>query len=296
MKYVNALSLIFFLVNNPCFSQGYKPILADSCTWYFTNHYFGFDSDGYYVSKDTVLAGNSYKILDGFHFNGNAFLREDTVSRKFYYRQIGGFRANQDILIYDFSLAVGDSMLLFNPNTPVDDSVGYFTLDSIATRTIKSGTTRMFYLSGPKDGTGMKARAEWMEGVGSTLLINSGGAVGDLYNQGELTCFFRGNEHVYESALSAEFGFCDINTVGVDEQAERFEPIAYPNPFGDRIFIRAGSGHIRLQLYSVFGELILDKVINAEQEVVDVSDLKTGTYVALFVSGHKTSRRIMIKK
>ena len=289
--------LAMLLLSQITYSQAYKPILTDSCTWYTTNYFFGYTTDPYFTSTDTIIGNNTYKILDGFHFNNNAFLREDTASRKVYYYQTKGFRANQDILIYDFSLQVGDSMLLFNPNTPVMDSVGYFTLDSIVMKVIKSGSARMFYLSGPKNNLGVKAKAEWIEGVGSTFMINSGGAAGDLNNYGELTCFFQDEQHVYESELSADFGSCSVETVGISEEEDNDWIKILPNPITDWLDIQGSNELRRVKLYSLTGEIILDKSLTDKHEVIDVINLNSGYYMAIIIDNkNNVSRNILLKK
>ena len=129
-------------------AQSYRPILGDSSIWYAVDEHQGvYNGYFYYANEDTVIDNKTYTFLDGFHFNKNVYLREDTINRKFYYRQKRGFKANEDVLLYDFSLNAGDSMLLFNPNTTLPDSAGYFTLDSISSINLLDGNHRSFYLS-----------------------------------------------------------------------------------------------------------------------------------------------------
>ncbi|MEQ8325499.1 MAG: T9SS type A sorting domain-containing protein [Vicingaceae bacterium] len=270
------------------FSQSYTPILSDSSSWYFTNEFFGYRTDHYWASIDTVIDSKNYKVLDGFHFNRNAFVREDTTAQRFYYRQTKNFRANQDVLIFDFKLQVGDSMILYNPNVGgFSDSAGMFTLDSISTIQVLAGNRKIYYLHGPN-----AMRAEWIGGIGSTYMLNSGGAAGDISNGGELTCFFQSNQHIYQSAVGLDFGACDIQTVGI-KQNENVEFKIAPNPVQRFISLHpAPPGPVRWTIRDLSGKVVKQKT--ASENALWVADLSKGVYLVEYEINKTNYRQLLV--
>jgi hypothetical protein len=77
----------------------------------------------------------SNKILTGF-------LREDTVTKKVYYKN----HSAPEILLYDFNLNVNDSILLNFPTNNSFTGTGYYKVDSIKTKTELGGQRKHFYL------------------------------------------------------------------------------------------------------------------------------------------------------
>jgi hypothetical protein len=75
----------------------------------------------------------SFKTLAGY-------LREDTVTRKVYYRLN---TTSSDELLYDFSLNVNDSVYLSFTNSPSNS--GYYRIDSIVTKNVNVGPRKHFY-------------------------------------------------------------------------------------------------------------------------------------------------------
>jgi|GEM_PF-5065020 len=107
---------------------GYKPMLEEGKKWQMMEYQYvgcfgledpAFDSIysisvSYTVMGDTLISGTSYKILktespSSFEFpEGDIFLREDTAEQKVYQWLYPLFFTNNDTLIYDFKLSVGE--------------------------------------------------------------------------------------------------------------------------------------------------------------------------------------------
>lgn len=262
---------------NKISAQVYNKMLGDSTDWFIVNYYNGYNTDHYFAADDTMILGISYKILDGFHFNRHVFLREDTVGKKIYYRQIAGFKANQDILLYNFNLQPGDSMLLFNPNSTINDSVGYFILDSIATFPVLTGTTRKFYLS-KSDGSDY---AVWLEGIGSLSLINSSSGKDDAVEGSGLSCYFHDGQHVYQSDLALSFNSCLIQTVGISNSPDQNNFRVFPNPVYDQLnIILPGYIENGYLILSDFTGSVVQKVniLNQNSLCLDMIPLSAGIY------------------
>ena len=165
MKKIYFLFLLFLLLNQKIFSQHYYPLLDSAINhWRFTENYlpvrvaqptaiFNCDYNSYPPKElstigDTILNAKHYKILIATAFSSDCifgYLREDTAARKVYFQDVLNA---PEILVYDFSMQVGDSMYIHFYN----QSSGYFTdgnytLDSIKNVTMSAGTRRAFYLN-----------------------------------------------------------------------------------------------------------------------------------------------------
>ena len=69
--------MIFYVVtglNSVLHGQDYKPLLDNTNEWHVTNCYFGCLTDVYFTDGDTLVEGNNYKVLDGFHYISRSFL------------------------------------------------------------------------------------------------------------------------------------------------------------------------------------------------------------------------------
>lgn len=275
--------------------QKYTVMLGDTSLWNLTAFHFGYQNDSYYAAGDTAISGMDYKFLNGFHFMRNAMLREDTAGRKIYYWQKNGFRAGQDILLYDFSLSEGDSMLLYNPNTPLADSAGYFVLDSIREINVLNGKRRKFHLS---QLGGMK-KAEWIEGIGSTGLLTASASMAALPSGPELACFHLDKVHVYASDLATSFASCEFQTVGNMEEANLPEVQVFPNPASDFVIIRkpGGSAIQDVSLVDLTGRQA-DITIrgNGSELRIDLGQLHRGLYFLRVKTDLKTITTILLRQ
>jgi hypothetical protein len=123
-----------------------------------------------YTTQDTVINSMTYKVVESTaDLNPNAclvgFIREDTSARKVYF--IDNLM-NPEILLYDFSMTVGDTI----PLSFIQDwhfTSGTFTLDSIRTVHIRAGYRRIFYLN--NHAVPFSPTMPWIESVG--CLVNA---------------------------------------------------------------------------------------------------------------------------
>ncbi|MFN2394275.1 MAG: T9SS type A sorting domain-containing protein [Bacteroidales bacterium] len=67
----------------------------------------------------------------------------------------------------------------------------------------------------------------------------------------------------------------------------------YPNPASNKFFIDlpSGSGEMHLRLYDISGKLLFSKTTKAQQEVVDIENLKSGVYFVEIISNDYTVRK-----
>lgn len=185
MKKISLLLLVLFLsckIN----AQVYYPMLDSvSNTWYFVSNivpvsppesvpvnclYAQFplaDSFIYSTQGDTVISGNTYKILIESDYLGSSqtctygYIREDTSARKIFF--IDNIFTPEELL-YDFSMQVGDSInLSFYQGFGIYTS-GIFTLDSITTINIPAGMRNLYHLYNHSQP--FSPPLQWIEGVG----------------------------------------------------------------------------------------------------------------------------------
>ncbi len=185
---------------SPMLAQDYIPLLDGLNEWHVTNCYYGCSTDVYYTDGDTIVGGKNYKILNGYHYISRTFLlREDVASKKVY---LNLFLSNsqQEYLLYDFSLNVGDSIDIKNPITPFPTDAGYYKVDSIVMKPVaNSRSARHFYLSPTPSNTVNSDPATWVEGGGSLSIITAPGGYPDINGAGHLSCSFRNTELFYSN-------------------------------------------------------------------------------------------------
>src|SRR5690606_14334328 len=182
------------------FAQSYVPLIDQLNEWQFTTCNFGCITDVYFTDGDTVVNGKTYKVLDGYHYiNRNLLLRENTAEKKVYLT-ITEPQYIEDVLLYDFSLEVGDTIEMLNPITPFPPNGGYFLLDSIKLLPLADGNPyRHFYFSPTPSNSISVHNAIWVEGVGSLSLINAPGGHPNINEVGHLSCSFNNMELRYSN-------------------------------------------------------------------------------------------------
>lgn len=199
------LFFAFFLFGVSAFSQDYTPLLDNVNEWHFTTCYSGCLTDVYYTDGDTLVDGKNYKILDGFHYISRTFLlREEVANKRVFLNKVAPGH-NEEFLLYDFSLQVGDIFNMFNPVSPFPEDGGFFEVDSIVERPLADGNQyRHFYFSPAPGNTISFDNAIWIEGVGSLSMINAPGGKPDINGVGHLSCFFKNTEIFYSNLDSID--------------------------------------------------------------------------------------------
>jgi hypothetical protein len=156
------ISMFIFLFFHDGFSQSYHRLIRDNTFWDVLHRdgseicmYSGGNS--YFFQGDTMIQSMkyekvlSYKItnlipgpfcppfaIDPSVITTNAFLREDTISKKVYI-----FYQDSDMLLYDFSLSAGDTLTSFFAGQGLD-----LVVDSIQNLILLDGSVRqVFYLN-----------------------------------------------------------------------------------------------------------------------------------------------------
>ena len=317
----------------------YHPI-TDGCTWSVSN-------EKYMTAGDTVLDGKTYLKLyrqvgvQPFEFDLEdaeyfAAIRNDSVGKKVYaylpagtlIRDLIDYSVIQtdtamDVLIYDFSLNIGDTIIYYAlgdivvktvvvrteaVNIPVGWS-GYSSVshqynesDTIVTLSDNSYRKQMFL-------HGLTYNAKeyvWIEGVGSIRGFDEGTQISlSDYGYGILLCFADSSGAAYQSGFDFddEPDDCFNNGFGGDvQEREMLDIRIYPNPADDVLFIelRGGAGIANIGLYDLQGRAVGTRFIasaTGASATVNMRDIPAGVYVLRVTDADgKEYHRKIVKK
>ena len=271
-------------------AQDYEPIIQEGNEWHTLDVIVnpGFPPNHHYstlvhwISDDTLVDGVRYtKVLETRNGEGTprlaTLLREEDC--KVWKRE-----SATDILIYDFTAQVGDT-LRFGDFHEFD----YFVVDSISIEQIGGRDRRKFWFGLEYDITGEPVAIEtWTEGIGSDMgLLFSGWyyVTGGYYRA---LCFHQNGELLWQNEY---YGTCMIDAV-----EEEVAPVVsvYPNPASETVRIE-GIEPTEMQIYNELGQLV-KRVRNSNE--INVADLAEGVYFLRItdVNGTMKTKRIMVTK
>lgn len=269
----------------------YKPLVTANKEWLIkTCESGGCLYDYYFFSEDTVINSLTYKPLDGYHYNENFFIREDISSRQvFIMVQSGPFP--QEYLVYDFGKSVGDSVYLENPVSPAMNYPGWYFVDSVVSRAFEQIPRRVFYLHA-KDSQTPYQYTSWIEGVGSTALINTPVATGDTASLSSLLCVSENGSKIYSRYPNDT---CYSNpTFGTDDVAIDDRVECYFDNTNKVIHWKEVLLPSKISVYKLTGQLAF--AYDVEESEGEVStDLNSGVYIMVVVQNEKIlSQKILV--
>ncbi len=271
------LFIIAFVSGFGLFGQSYNPILGSINEWQFTTCNFGCITDIYFTDGDTVVNSKTYKILDGYHYiNRNLLLRENEIEKKVYLT-ITEPQFIEDLLLYDFSLKVGDTIEMLNPITPFPLNGGYFILDSINTLPLTDGNPyQHFYFTPTPSNTISIYNVVWIEGVGSLSLINAPGGNPDINGVGHLSCSFKNMELRYSNLDSIKSCIPVHLSIG-DYLSVKNEIQLFAQSEKNRFILTPAESVQKIRVFDLSGKQI-KSIAGSGQEILslDLSELKSG--------------------
>jgi hypothetical protein len=278
MKALRFLSIILFGL--PLLAVSQMPLLDESRLWSmvnvncqpwgnaYTSHYLK-------IGGDTLINGIEYKKLD---YSANesqtdwidygGYIRE-TQDGKVYYTRLGF----DEGLIYDFSAALGDTVVVLNVELlPEPLEMVVILEDSIL---LEDGWHRMLVLE-DEDYPGEET---WIEGVGSlsglvkSCLSAFGSACGDY----DLLCSSDNGVDIY---INPEYPTCWYVSTRIDNNLSLEELKVYPNPVRniltiDGEFLRTGETY-EFQLTDIAGRVVINERQSLPQ--IDLGNLQKGIY------------------
>ncbi|WP_395045424.1 T9SS type A sorting domain-containing protein [Flavobacterium sp.] len=286
-KLLFRIIFLTFLIQKS-FSQTYFPMLNNS-SWII-----GFSSlDGpQFVSieqgVDFVIGSFTYKKFIDVDFQTEIYIREDIATKRVY-RRIN----NSDVLMCDFSLQVGSTILLGNGNL--------YTVNHISSVNVNGGQRREFNLTDP---TSTLSSAEtWIEGVGNVQhpLRPSYELTGEPgYN---INCSYQNNVNVYNIGLALGLSpiICPAPTLITENynlKNQKFK--IYPNPFSTetRLILEDGLYNVSFEIYNLLGEKVKQiENLDSNEVTIKSENLVDGIYLFVLKQNEKVveTKKIVIQ-
>jgi hypothetical protein len=278
------------------FSQPFITIPVDSTSVWrvFTYDYDGsitFNSDiKYYIDGDTIINQMSYSKLysSGIRkLNGNpnpysALLHgglRNSNKQVFYY----SVTDNQETLLFDFSLNVGDTL----PVTFINDNG--FIITSIDSVLVGDQYRKRFNLTNP---TWIDFYSTWIvEGVGHEF-----GLIETMFEYpgkgSRLLCYAEDYIPVFPEGV-----ICDLN-LGSDENLLPQQVLQiYPNPAMDRLIVKtAWSGNSIIQIINLDGKILLETQLDKALTGISTENLTPGIYLIRIIGSKGVATNKFIKK
>ena len=278
-------SLIIFIFSR---AQDYHPLVDTNKVWSTAHFYFPWyptNSDFIKFQGDTTINGIVYKQVwkcndtTQTSWTQYGYIREDNDKRVWYLSWSGGASNN---LIYDFSVAAGDTVYLF-----YDPMGSFLVVDSTDTFTLLTGESRKRINLSCHFGEESFGNDTWIEGMGSLYgALQSGNCllVGD---NPQLICFTENDTLKY---FNDNFYQCYVVT-GINDLETNKETLEiFPNPSGGVITILLSdpsSMPVSIVFYDPAGRKILDKEIKGPRTTIDLKGFTCSSFVFYQVIGSK---------
>ncbi len=266
---------------------------------------------------DTLILGNSYKKIKEYWmptFNYQAFVREDTATKKVWYILKD---STTEKILYDFSLQQGDSIYLWFNNYSSYLKKGWYHVDSVKAISIQAGNRKILFLTNPNNPPFTNNQSpilQWIEGVGSTIsplypILNWNYNYPYWFNcsdySHDVTCSFLNgirqyHNTCYDSYLSTQYmswivDSCTFEILsGVKENKSFISNFGFsPNPSQNitTVYFELNkSSEIYLSISNVLGmkvrEIGLGNLPSGKHAIPLQSDISAGVYFLTISSGN----------
>jgi hypothetical protein len=274
MKYICTLLLLFPFILP---AQTYYPFPTDSAEWSVEHGYYGFPGAicshtvHYGIIGDTLISGNTYsKIYENNYWNGNMdttfnpstanyflAMREDAF-KKIWVRRPSD---TADVILYDFSLNVGDTFC-FDYAMPGVCS----TVDAIDSVMVDGSYRRTITITASETQI-------WMVGIGNMWGLFDIMYTGNIYTH--IRCHSQNGSLIYAYPGWTTECHCD-NSASIDENMRGSFSVS-PNPFHDKIEIESAEMIEEIIIFDLAGKLVL-RIDKPLTNTIDLGDLENGMF------------------
>ena len=266
-------------------AQEYVPMIQEGNEWCTLEAIVCKDTEGHYNTLVNWLSGDTLinevrftKVMETLNGEGSpyqvALLREEDG------KVCETYNGNSEILLYDFTANVGDSLVCGYGD--------YFVLDSISIEQIGGVDRKKFWFGLEYDFTGEPYAMEtWIEGIGSDLGLLYCGSYYFCGGYYRALCFHQDGELIWQNP---EYDACVITSV---EEINDKVISVYPNPAMETVTIN-GVEASEVQVYNALGQLV--KTVRNSNEV-SLEGLVQGVYLLriLDVKGKVYTNKITIR-
>lgn len=276
LRWISSM-LLFYTLNFT--AQEYHQLLDHESEWHLTSCSSNCINDVYYTDGDTSYNSNNYKILNGYHYTSRTFWLREDVSEKHIFLSYDNGKSRTEVLLYDFSLEIGDTILLSNPITPFPLNGGFYQVDSIVHQVLLDNTNRKFFYFSPTfSNVSSDELPVWVEGIGGLTLINGPGGSPDVNRVGKISCYFNDGLLTYSQLDSLDR--CTFKYVTGLSDVQIHSSSIYPTIFERILTLEDVSDVSEVVIYSLMGEEVFRRKLNHQQhENLELSHFENGLYV-----------------
>lgn len=248
------LILIFLVLINKQYCIGQDSADRNE-TWTIASIGMGnyIENKTYSTLQDTIINLDTFKTI--YRTNDSIFNIDDSEyycsyrieNRKWYFIPKG---KNDEFLLYDFNLGVGDTVLINNPWFIGEKELIAFEIDSINLNDSYHKRIAIGYYHEPSGNPFIIEH--WIERLGSTKgLFYSGFTTMDAGYQ--LLCYHQNNNLIYLNSPSNSCGFI---TTGLNQKNVDKEIKTYPNPASNTLYIENKMGFNKATIFDISGKTI----------------------------------------
>jgi hypothetical protein len=290
------LLLLFLPVFISAQSNTYHPIPESGIIWVQSNWiatppFLIHDDQNLFISGDTTAGEYTYHKL---YTNGHRYAALHPGDEYYYNRYFGAFRNDtenkkvwflsqgEDVLAYDFDLAVGDTL----PESNITNQM-LIIVDSIDSVLVGLNYHKRFLL---KTNNGA-IFASLIEGIGSTC--GAFAMIQPVFESGnDLWCVRLFNDIIW----NYDNEFSCLLMVGIEEPEPLKEVVIYPNPSNGLFYLRSSSETDRAEVFNSLGKQIL--ILKDKNLPINLSDQPDGVYLVKLFNKENETRisRIVLKK
>jgi len=278
-------STLFSIIAISAFGQDYYPLIQENNTWNVLSVAgFIFDTTystiTYKLTGDTIINAKTYKKLyaseeeQAVNWSLWGFMREDTDKKVW----IRWHSDDEEFLAYDFSIDVGDSVLVGIDNPE------YLRVDSITEVVINQSQRKKFWLSAINLPTFYNEI--WIEGIGSSKGICWSGSVLVVGGWYRLLCMHENETLIYSNPnYESCYLITEINEI------ENPSLKIFPNPATTQTSLQlpenTALSQIQLALYNSSGRLLYKTKPISHFHKIDVAHLPKGLHLVRVWNGEK---------
>lgn len=268
----------------------YHPFPDSNATWASTYDDInpGYSYDRFYLDGDTIMEGRIYnKVYNFLNWNQRNFvggIRQDTAAKRVYTKlnnwmypiyppSIILFQDTGDVLLYDFSLEIGDSIKI----PSVFSYYQYMYVINVDSIVVQGSYRKYLVLNSLLHPW---VNSYWIEGIGS---LN--GLFWPRFDQEfgicNLECMSQDSVQLY--IMDGGVGNCPYIPNKLLNKKITVELRIFPNPVHDNLTLNIPRLETNEVVYTIFdftGNLIVQKCkISTEQSHIDVAFLNEGIYI-----------------
>jgi len=276
--------------------QEYNKVIQENLTWDVLsanatlNPFCNFTGGNrLFILGDTTIQGNEYKIINGirvattelgpfcppFHVSYDTvfrigYIREDTIAKKVFTYDIDF----GDALLYDFNLAVGDTLFSFFNfcDNLIIDSIGTINL-------LNSDNRNIFYLNNGEF---------YIEGVGGSQGLNNPLCQGIGF-WSEPYCVLKDGVAIFNFSSNSSNCF---QVLAIEKFQDNQDFIIYPNPATDQIIIKNenyDNSVVTIEIIDLTGKVLIKETQNSSSHRICLQKLQSGVYFARISTPKNTS-------